>query len=271
LDKVEYIFCINPGRSGSEYLCRLFAAAENCAAVHEPLPVCNGAAMQAFLHGRSGPLDRLMPDKMASIAAIKGEKAVYAETNNCFIKGFGWRIPEQVEQTRIGVVMLRRNQEAIVQSYLRIGVSCLTNTGRKWHILPSKPAPLIEPPVRIFDAALTYQLARWLAGPFRNSKMRRVFGLRRMSFVPRWVSRYEADAIRWYVQETWAMAEAFKTRFPKIRCYETDVSALNELQKVQEMFAFFGLEPSATLPSVVGIATNLKSHRVPAGDGPMSG
>ena len=48
---IRYLFCITPGRSGSDYLAGLPAHARNAVGVHEGVPVMNGRPMRRFNDG----------------------------------------------------------------------------------------------------------------------------------------------------------------------------------------------------------------------------
>lgn len=257
----KYIFCINAGRCGSDYLSRIFATAPGCVATHEPVPRCVGEPMQAFLHGRPAALKKLMPEKIRAIEDARGD-ACYFESSNAFIKGFGWLIPEHLPQERIGVVILRRDPHRIASSYLRIGTTALTNRGRKWHILPSIPAPLAPPPRFAFDHPLDYRLAWVLSAPFRRRRLLSYL-LRFLRLVPalgRRLDEYERASALWYAEEVYRMADRYRQTFPGIRYFETTVEELNDSAHVTRMLNHFGLEAGAELEQVLGAPTNLKDN-----------
>lgn len=76
---IKYIFSINAGRSGSDYLTELLSKAENTASVHEGLPTMIGSPMQEFNEGNEAALRALMTIKMKQIRN-KGRrgKRIYA-------------------------------------------------------------------------------------------------------------------------------------------------------------------------------------------------
>jgi hypothetical protein len=64
---IEYIYCINSGRSGSGYINRLFDTLKSCKSVHESHPICNRLPMINYLNGETKELLALMPEKIDSI------------------------------------------------------------------------------------------------------------------------------------------------------------------------------------------------------------
>jgi hypothetical protein len=254
IDHPRYLFSINTGRSGSDYLTSLFEHAEGCRSFHEPRPICNGTEMRSYLQGKTRPMEILSRKKIEAIISIKDQCSVYFESNHCFIKGFGWFVPIHIPQELIGVIILKRDPSKISESTLRIGCSPLTPYGRRWIIAPDKKMPLIKPPT----TWLHYQLAcviKFIYQIFRF--LGRLLVARQVRF-PLWLREYELKCIRWYVEETYAMAESFKNMYPNITYYEVDIQDLNSLDAVHEMFAFFGCTAKKSLQNVVGKPANLK-------------
>ena len=64
---INYIFSINSGRSGSDYLTEIFSKTTNAFSMHEGFPIMNGKPMQAFNQGEDTALHQLMPVKLQQI------------------------------------------------------------------------------------------------------------------------------------------------------------------------------------------------------------
>jgi len=219
---IRYLFCINTGRSGSDYLTELLAQAENAVSLHEALPIMNGIPMQRFNEGDESALRALMPVKLAEIRkkASNGRK-VYCETNHSFIKGWGWLVPEVVPQEEIGVIVLRRSPEQVIHSHLRVrNVPGTTSWSRTWVLTPG--------------AARDH-----CSAPDRDDH----YGL-----------------CRWYVEEIERRAQAYKSRFPDVTYLDCDLEQLNDRRFVGEMFDRFGLVPSPRLDETVGKPLNARSE-----------
>ncbi len=257
--RIDYLFSINTGRSGSEYLGSILKHVVDCHAEHEPEPIGNGAVMRQYLRGEHGPMRELAQNKIKAIQQAKGDAQVYAETNHCFIKGFGWFLPELLPQEKIGVIILKRDEAKIAQSLLRVGCSPLVSGGRDWISTPEMALPLVQPPKRLGSTRAAYHLARAIKFPFRalDFLVYKCCG-KRLGY-PKWLTNYELDCLAWYVQDTHARAEVYKQTYPNITFVEVTIDDLNELESVEAMLSQFGLAGQATLKDVVGKPTNLKT------------
>jgi hypothetical protein len=94
---IRYLFYINPGRSGSDYLAGLLARARNAVGVHEGVPVMSGRPMRRFNDGDDRELLALMPAKLRAIHRRARPGQVYCETNHSFIKGWGYLLLNKAE------------------------------------------------------------------------------------------------------------------------------------------------------------------------------
>jgi hypothetical protein len=223
---VRYLFCINAGRSGSDYLTEVLGQAANAVSLHEALPIMNGVPMQRFNEGDETALRALMPLKLAEIRKkSRNGRKVYCETNHSFIKGWGWLIPELIPQQEIGVIILRRSAEQVIHSHLRVrNVPGTTRWSRTWALTPGAARDHLPPPDRDDRYALC----------------------------------------RWYVEEVEQRAQAYRDRFPDIAYLECDLEQLNDRHFVGEMYGRFGLAPSRGLDEVVGKPLNARAEWPPA-------
>ena len=220
---IKYIFCINSGRSGSDYLTELLSKAENTVSIHEGVPIMNGSPMQKFNTGDDRELQKLMPLKMREIhKKSKNASKIYCETNHSFIKGWGYLLPDAyVPQEEIGVIILRRDIDKTAYSLIRVrDVPGISEWTRTWLLTPNVERNLSKPP----DNGSPYDLCKW------------------------------------YVEETYLRAEEYKKMFPRIRYVECDLEQLNKYDFVLEMFTSFGLVPMPVLQDVVGRAVNVRNE-----------
>lgn len=263
MNQVECIFSINTGRCGSDYLKTIFDHVERCEAFHEPKPIGNGRAMRLFSRGHVEPMRRLARKKAVIIATVTQDDRLYVETNHCFIKGFGWFLPQHIRQDRIGVIVLRRNPDKVAKSLLRIGCSPLTDFGRRWITVPEKKNPLVPAPKLFISARLSYLFCCSSLRLYRQLNSFRWPRSKTPLKVPKWLSAYEFDCTIWYIHEIVALGEAFKKQYPGIRYYETAIDDLNDIVKVERMLNYFGLRPRPSLTTVVGTPTNVKRSKSP--------
>ena len=220
---IKYIFCINSGRSGSDYLTELLSRAKNTVSIHEGIPIMNGVPMQKYNDGCDRQLQQLMPLKMTQIRQKSHNgKKIYCETNHSFIKGWGYLLPDAyIPQEEIGVIILKRDIAKTAYSLIRVrDVPGISEWTRTWLLSPYSQRNLSQP----------------AADP--NP----------------W------ELCQWYVKETYLRGEEYKKRFPRIKYVECDLEQLNNYKFVTEMFATFGLTPTSSLQNAVGKAVNIRSE-----------
>ncbi len=220
--RIKYVFCINPGRAGSNYLTALLKHSMNAVSEHEAMPIMNGRPMWAFNQGDERPLRALMPRKLAQIQQARGRKRhIYCETNHQFINGFGYLLPEFLAQEEIGVVVLRRDVTAAAYSRLRI------------HDVPGR----------------TTWTRDWLLDPA---------GTRHQTSVAAAASPY--TLCEWHVREVYARAEAYRAQFPHITYFDVDLDRLNDRETVLRLFETFGIRPKPSLFAAIGQRVNERNE-----------
>lgn len=221
---IKYIFSINSGRCGSDYLTELLSKAENTVSIHEGLPIMNGSPMHKFNNGDDSELRKLMPLKMREIKnKSKNGRKIYCETNHSFIKGWGYLLPDAyLSQEEIAIVILRREFDKTAYSLLRSHeVPGISEWSRTWYLSPNATRNLSKHD----DNANFY------------------------------------DICKWYVQETYLRAEQYKQMFPKIKYVEYELEQLNKYDSVAEMFESLELVPTKALKNVVGTVFNVRKER----------
>lgn len=261
--KIQYLFSINPGRSGSQYLQRLLSYVEGCRSEHEAYPICNGRAMRRFLEGENDVMRSLAREKVHRIRGfIEEGYTLYAETNHCFIKGFGWFIPEFVQQSKIGVIILRRDPTKVIESTLKIDCSPLTSFGRDWIVTPDKKDPIVAPPrCAHLDPICSYKLMRLARLPHRGRILREKLGLG-LPTVPKYIRAYEYSAVSWYLDELNAMTIKYMRSYPKIKYLETSIDELNTKDGIDRLVATFGLSKDDNIYQIMGVPVNLRHHSI---------
>ncbi|WP_404785091.1 hypothetical protein [Altericista sp. CCNU0014] len=183
----------------------------------------NGLPMQQFNEGDERALHALMPLKIKEIQKKRGTGAkVYCETNHSYIKGWGYLLPDfYIPQSEIGVIILSRAADDTAASLLRVHeVPGISEWSRTWYLKPGD--------------------VRNQSAPAENA------------------NPYEL--CQWYVEEINLRAEDYKRRFPGITYFECTLDRLNHESHVAELFATFGLEPSAELKSAIGQPLNTRSE-----------
>lgn len=257
MSAIRYLFCINTGRSGSDYLRRIFQHVRGCRAFHEPAPIGNGQVIRDFFAGRDEAVREFTKRKLEAIELARNGQ-VYFESNHCFIKGFGWFLPELVGEPSLGVVSLHRDSQMIVDSTLRIGSTPLSDFGRHWLITPDAISPRVPPPtLGLLSARSSYRIARacWKFSDWTGTWLRKKNpgDVNTMSLL----RRYERQCVEWYVDETSALADEYIEFFPGVRHFKISVDELNDVDGVRRMLEYFGMEALPSMAEVVGRPTNL--------------
>ncbi len=247
---VKYVFCVSPGRSGSNYLSKIFDHAKGWKGLHEPNPVMNCHYMSDYLQGMKDTLQQKMPEKFAQIYRDKGEQG-YFESNHCFIKGFGWEIFSEFDQDEVLIISLKRDKDKVVSSYLRIGSDPLWNDGLNWFITPLANS-YSKPPI----GKNYYKFRRHLSRPYywmveKGLLKKKVWFLNR---------RLAKKLLSWYYDESYLRLEAFRKEFPDCHVLEARTEDFNSLESIQRVLSKseLNLAFDETIHDVLGKPSNLK-------------
>lgn len=138
-----YIFCINSGRSGSNYLSYLLDSTAECRCYHERYPNFAGYAIQKM---NSEGFENTIEFQRIKIKAILQEeidKPIYGDTSHLFIKS--WFVAAVNELSNIKVIWLKRNLDDIVKSMLRLNaIPDKTFKGQNWYLKSSYKYNLLK-------------------------------------------------------------------------------------------------------------------------------
>lgn len=244
---VDAVFVVSPGRSGTDYLASLFSVIPQCAAFHEPEPVCNARAMQNYLAGDDAHMRQLTELKRDQIRAACDAGKVYVETNHCFIKGFGWLLPDMLPDLNFGIITLRRPTRNIADSYLRLNIRPLSKDGQMWLMTPKLA---MRPGVRCPGGSMSRSLFRTLEITSRT--------MQRLGVQPHWQDGLDHRYLRWGTLETRAWAKAYRERYPHFAYHSTTLSRINTPAGVRTMLQALGLPWHADIDAHLGVPRNLK-------------
>jgi hypothetical protein len=218
--------------------------------------------MRQFLCGDPSAIKRLLPTKVAAIKASLAEASLYFESNHCFIKGFGWFIPDYLPLEEIGVIVLKRDRAEVVESYWNNRTTLFTDLGKKWLIPIERPSPCVVLPDSVNRCLKASWFWRLIAFLFRNKKIYRQLRIRPPK-VPQWLARIEREALGWYYDETYALGRLYQQKFAEIRYFEANLSELNSLDMVLKMFAHFGFKANPAVEQLVGVRANASKFKTP--------
>ena len=227
----QLVFSINSGRSGSDYLYRLLATAENAAAFHEARPSMAGSRMSKVPATNPTLLDRafyagMYVKKFQKVKAIRQTiktmqpDHIYVETNHMFILTFYDVIMNHFSD--VHVVLLRRYLPWVVKSFLDLNMFVNgDSTTKYWTSSPNSPSAAVK--TFAADDQLD-QIDRCIA----------------------------------YVIDIEARAQRFKQTYPNTPVVEKRLPDLNDRQHAQDLFDRLHLRSTEATWQVCGQVYNNK-------------
>jgi hypothetical protein len=228
----KYVFSINSGRSGSNYLARIFSAAVNTIAVHEANPSMAGEdwmncvqfdGYEASYKKRKVKVDAILSGLPAN--------ANYVESNHMFIKTF-FDVCVDAFGDQLAVVFLRRRLAESLKSFCELEYFGRNAESAKWMCRSDAVTRAIEP-----------------IAPFEE-----------MDLYERIIS---------YLVDIEARGQRFKSTYPKIQVLEYRVEELNDRATVIDMFDRLGFAGTAGLDSLIGKPINRRTSRKRIFDSPI--
>lgn len=123
LVRPAYVFSVNPGRSGSEYLSVLLSSVNGTVAFHEAPPTMSGSVLESAM---AEGLDRTRSERLVKVTEITrllaaSGASTYVETNHMFAKTFFDVALEELPPAPVAVVVLRRPWAKVMRSFLSLG------------------------------------------------------------------------------------------------------------------------------------------------------
>ncbi|ADR22204.1 hypothetical protein MATR_01550 [Marivirga tractuosa] len=253
---IKFIFCINSGRSGSNYLSHLFNESYNCNSFHEPKPVMNGDFIYKYLNGGNYDFNAALNIKFETIIKSK-TKAKYFEANHTFIKGFGWFTNKFLTPEEVAIIILKRNPKEVALSFIKNNVSPYNVVGRNWIILPTCKNPIISPKKFVRHSFLVFHIHKFIyyciywAHKFFKIQIKK----------PSILRNTELKFLRWYVVELNARAIKFQTDFPEYKYIHLDYSELNSRKKILDIAKTLGLNINQNFIDFIGNRKNATGDR----------
>ncbi len=205
---MRYIFCINPGRSGSQYLATLLGADPRVAAFHEAPPEMNGDLLRLAErepYETTYAARRFKADAVRALLARQPGHDVYAETNHMFIKTFFDVAMREFASEGVGVVRLRRELAAVVKSFAELGIFTARNT--VWPAWMSSPYALTR--------AIEPAAPEGTLDPLETTVA--------------------------YLVDIEARAQRFRREYPQADVFETRIEAFADPAEIERLFAWAGL------------------------------
>ena len=224
----RYLFCINSGRSGSQYLAELLATAKDVYALHEAIPDMSGPFLNMVRKKGLANTFSARSVKVQAIHEVVGKLprlTVYAETNHMFIKTFFDVIMEQLKEHVITVIVLRRHLPAVLKSFINMGYFSKRN--KFW---PS-----------------------WMYLP----------GTCDSAFIPPSLGRHpdQYELAIGYLIDIEARAQRFRKQYPECEVHEVRLESLQNSSDVERLFEELHLQPTSETIDAVGRPVNERTQR----------
>jgi len=220
------IFCINSGRSGSQYLAELLATARKVRCFHEPPPNMSGEALDLVTQHPYEFSRQERRIKCVGIAHRLRKMApgkIYAETNHMFIKTFFDVV--LAEYRNVEVIVLRRELAKVIKSFGDMGYfSKASPVSWRW-MSRADAATTALPPVMPFD------------------------------------EMDPCDRAIAYLLDIEARAVRFKSEYPNVRTHDIRLEALNDIKSVQAFFKQLRIAPTGATKELCGAPVNQRAKR----------
>ncbi|MDJ0553311.1 MAG: hypothetical protein QNJ68_02485 [Microcoleaceae cyanobacterium MO_207.B10] len=205
------IFCINSGRSGSNYLSELLGTAEEVISYHEPSPSMTGdylTMINKFDYATSFSQRRFKSSAIKDILLEIPDGKIYCETNHMFIKTFFDVVAQDF--LKIEVIILRRYLPKVLKSFIELGY--FSEKNQAWTFWMSSPNA-VTAAIPCID--VDSNLDQW-------------------------------DLSIGYLIDIEARANRFQQEYPGINSYEVRLEELNNFAKVESLFQQLKITPTDT-------------------------
>jgi hypothetical protein len=221
LNTHRLIFCINSGRSGSQYLSDLFGSALEITSFHEPKPKMNRQYLQMI---NQKPYDASFQMRAVKIEAIKNmlnvlpPGRIYCETNHMFIKTFFDVVIEELKN--IEIIILRREIALVLKSFIEMRYFSPEN--KVW--------------------------PKWMSSPNARTAALACIGNDET------LDQY--DLCIAYLFDIEARAQRFRKDYPWVKTHEIRLESMNDYRNVERLFADLSITPTQTTKEICGKKIN---------------
>ncbi len=221
--KCKYVFSINSGRSGSEYLAHILNTGRGVQSFHEPVPQMIGDYLrmtETIPMQHSYNQRRIKTD--AILKSCKDQKCrLYIETNHMFIKTFYDVVCNELPDVK--VIHIRRPLAETLKSFTSLGY--FSDKNSFWPLWMSSPFSV--------NAAMKYNKENW-----------------------DWI-----DLCIGYLIDIEARAVRFREEYPKIPVFTTTLMELNSKEHVKQLVDFIEHPYPTSVLTKVGTKVNERSAR----------
>ncbi len=222
---MPYIFSINTGRAGSQYLSNILSTAEDVCADHEPEPKMIGDILK-LVEGKSYKETykaRIFKTNTIKNILIASSCSTYIETSHMFIKTF-FDVATNVLQN-VKIVFLKRSLVDTLHSFYQLGY--FSDRNKAWK--------------------------DWMISPYAVT-----------SAIPCLLEENEKDDIGLslaYLIDIYARGYRFVEDNPSIPIYHITLEELNDKEKVKELFTNLNIIPTEATLQQIGGKINIRMEK----------
>jgi hypothetical protein len=222
---IRYLFCINSGRAGSEYLATLLGTAPMAYSFHEPEPQMIGEYLHSVARNgwqKTFNDRRIKSQAIVKIASQFPDQSVYIETNHMFIKTFYDVVLRDLRNVQ--VIHLQRDLLETLKSFVQLFYFSDKNSAwPDWMISPNAQTVVIK---AIDDD-------------------------NKLDYIDLGIA---------YLIDIEARATAFRQKYPHIPFHETDIIDLNDMDKTKVLFKNLGLSFTSETEELIGRKINQRAN-----------
>ncbi len=220
------LFCINSGRSGSQYLSVLLNSSEEINAYHEPEPTMTGKYLNMiYMYPYPNTIGRRRIKSLAikKILSTYSAEEIYCETSHMFIKTYFDVIMKDFQN--VDVLILRRDLASVLKSFIELGYfSDKNDIWPHWMHLPDAATSAI----RCIDKVSCLD---------------------------------QFDLSIAYLIDIEARTQRFKCEYPHCNYYEVDIEKCNDLDYVNNLFRDLRITPTNSTREIHDTNINIRSKR----------
>ncbi len=217
------IFCINSGRTGSEYLAKLLDTAPEVTAYHQPKPTMAGKYLSMInesLYHKTYSKRRVKCKAIDQELKKIGKGSVYCETSNMFIKTFFDVVMTSFKN--VEVIVLRRQLSKVLKSFIELGY---------------------------FTSKIDTKWPEWLSSPNAATAA--------IPCIDKDENLDHYDICIAYLLDIEARAVRFQKDYPNVKIHHVRLEHLNSNDSVEHLFQDLQITPSTNTNKFIGSVQNI--------------
>jgi len=221
----SYIFVASTGRSGTQSLCKIGQAVDDCCALHEPKPIFHADVLQRYNQGDQAFMEReFRLRKLPYLYWSARGKRWYLETNHMFIKCFAEAAVKEFGR-KLQVVHVVRDADAVANSFYHRDDIPGTTKGNRWMLDYHWPRNVLNMQDTLAERQFSHPYFRCM----------------------------------WYWYEIEARTVEFHKKHPQVPIHTIRTEQFNDREAVVDLFETLGLPVTDQVLGKIGTRANASS------------